>query len=161
MGACGSSANPWPSDQKFLCSDVSLRLLSDPRAIPYLGPNLPLGATTSACPLVADRVSMPRKAAVVLLMAASLLVGSVLGTIQTAKFRGNGTERLIGKCHLLWAPRLRRLMLPSDCVTRIHFRDDSDCYYACSVDEDRSQRQVLGPRVPVSWFRNEPRSVAP
>ena len=51
---------------KFLWSDTSLRLLADPSAIPYLGPNLPLGATTSsACPLVADRVSMPRKAAVV------------------------------------------------------------------------------------------------
>ena len=46
-------------------SDVSLRLLADPRAIPYLGPNLPLGATaSSACPIVADRISMPRKAAV-------------------------------------------------------------------------------------------------
>ena len=44
----------------------TLRLLADPRAIPYLGPNLPLGATTSsACPIVAGRVSMPRKAAVV------------------------------------------------------------------------------------------------
>ena len=74
VGACGSSANPWPFDQKFLWSDVSLRLLADPRAIPYLGPNIPLGATTSACPLVADRVSMHRKVAVVLLMTASLLV---------------------------------------------------------------------------------------
>ena len=64
----------------------------------------------------------------------------------------NGTERLIGKCHLPWSQRLRRLMLPSDCVIRIHFRDISDCYYAYSVDEERLQRQVLGPRVPVSWF---------
>ena len=45
-------------------------------------------------------------------------------------------------------------MLPSDCVIRIHFRDISDCCYAESVDEERLQRQVLGPRVPVSWFRN-------
>ena len=53
-------------DQKFLWSNVSLRLLADPRAVPYLGRNLPLGATTSsACPIVADRVSMLRKAAVV------------------------------------------------------------------------------------------------
>ena len=49
---------------------------------------------------------------------------------------------------------LLRLMLPSDCVIRIHFRNVSDCYYACSVDEKRLQRQVLGPRVPVSWFSN-------
>ena len=53
-------------DQKFLWSDASLRLLADPRATPYLGPNLPLGAkTSSACPIVADRISMPRKVAVV------------------------------------------------------------------------------------------------
>ena len=64
----------------------------------------------------------------------------------------NGTERLIGKNHLPWAPRLRRLMPPSNCVIRIHFRDVSDCYYAYSVDEERFQRQVLGPRVPVCWF---------
>ena len=49
----------------------------------------------------------------------------------------NGTERLIGMCNLPWAPRLRRLMLPSDCVIRIHFRDVSDCYHAYSVDEER------------------------
>ena len=66
----------------------------------------------------------------------------------------NGTEHIIGKCYLPWAPRLRRLMLPNDCVIRIHFRDVSNCYYAYSVDEKRLQRQVLGPRVPVSWFGN-------
>ena len=66
----------------------------------------------------------------------------------------SGTERLIGKCHLLWDPRLRRLMLPSDYVIRIHFRDVSDCYYAYSVDEERPHWQVLGPRVPVSWLEN-------
>ena len=54
------------SDQKFLWSDASLRLLADPRATPYLGPNLPLGAkTSSTCPVVVNRMSMPRKAAVV------------------------------------------------------------------------------------------------
>ena len=53
-------------DQKFSWSDASLRLLADPRPTPYLGPNLPLGAkTSSTCPVVADRISMPRKAAVV------------------------------------------------------------------------------------------------
>ena len=53
-------------DQHFLWSDASLRLLADPRATPCLGPNLPLGAKTlSACPVVADCISMPRKAAVV------------------------------------------------------------------------------------------------
>ena len=45
-------------------------------------------------------------------------------------------------------------MLPSDCVIRIHVRDDSDCHYAKNVDEERLQRQVLGPRVRVSWFGN-------
>ena len=54
-------------DQKFLWSDASLRLLAHPRAAPYMGPNLPLGAkTSSACPVDADRTSMPRKVAVVL-----------------------------------------------------------------------------------------------
>ena len=57
----------------------------------------------------------------------------------------NGTEQLIGRCHLPWASRLRRRMLPSGCVTRTHFRDASDCHYACSVDEKMLQRQ--------SWAR--------
>ena len=39
-------------DQKFLWSDASLRMMADPRATPYLGPNLPLGAN--------DAVSVPR-----------------------------------------------------------------------------------------------------
>ena len=165
-------------DQKFLWSDASLRLLADPRATPYLGPNLPLGAqTSSACPVVADRIGMPRKAAVVPLddwlppslvsawnhpdceassvpvapqyfdvnmaewralcrhMLRSGLEKKVFPTsspyhvsggafavpkdIDRDKFIGdrrprNGPERLIGKCHLPWAPRLQRLMPPSE-----------------------------------------------
>ena len=202
-------------DQKFLWSDASLRLLADPRATPHLGLNLPLGARTSpACPVVADRKRMPRKAAAVPLddwlppclvsawnhpeceassapryfdvnmaewralcrrMLRSGLGKKVLPTSSPSHLSGgassvpkdldrdrfigdrqprNGTERLIGRCHLPWDPPLRRLMLASDCVIRMHLRDVSDCYYAKSVDEERLQRQVLGPRVPVSWFRN-------
>ena len=66
----------------------------------------------------------------------------------------SGSERLIGKCHLPWAPRLRRLMLPSVSVIRMPFRDVSDCHCTQSVEKERLQRQVLGPRVPVSWCRN-------
>ena len=48
-------------DQKFLWSDVSLRLLADPRAVPHLGPNSSLSATaTEASPLVADRIKRLR-----------------------------------------------------------------------------------------------------
>ena len=39
-------------------------------------------------------------------------------------------------------------------VILVHYRDVSDCYYAKSVDVKRLFRQVLCPRVPVSWFRN-------
>ena len=75
-------------NQKFLWSDVSLRLLADPRASPCLGPNLPLGATTSsACPIVADRISMPRKAAVVPLDDWLHHCLSVLGKFQSARLR--------------------------------------------------------------------------
>ena len=42
----------------------------------------------------------------------------------------------------------------SDCVVHIHFRDVSDCYCAYGVAEERLQRQVLGPRVPMSWIWN-------
>ena len=53
-------------DQKFLWSDVSLRVLADPRAVPYAGATSLLGATaSSASSIVADRISMSRKAAVV------------------------------------------------------------------------------------------------
>ena len=53
----------WQFCEAAAFSDVSLRLPAHPRAIPYLGPNLPLGATTSsACAVVADHFSMCRKA---------------------------------------------------------------------------------------------------
>ena len=175
--------------QKFLWSEVSLRLLADPRAVPYLGPSTSVGATaTLASPLVADRINMPRESTASCAPVASRyfdvnmaewralcrrMLRSGLGKkihptssplrlsggafsvrqdLDRDRFIGdrrprNGTEQLMGKCHLPWAPRLRRLMLPSDCVIRIHFRDVSDCYCAYSVDEKRLQRQVLGPRV--------------
>ena len=57
-------------------------LLADPRAIPYFGQNLPLGATTSsACPIVADLVL--EKLRWFLSMIGAFPVRSVLGTIQT------------------------------------------------------------------------------
>ena len=53
-------------DHKFLWADVTLRLLADPRAVPYAGAtSLPDTTVSSASPIVADRIIMPRKAAVV------------------------------------------------------------------------------------------------
>ena len=44
---------------------MSLRLLADPRAVPYVGASsLPGAAASSASPTVADRISMPQKASV-------------------------------------------------------------------------------------------------
>ena len=70
-------------DQKFLWSDVSLRLLADPRAVPYVGASpLPGAAASSASPIVANRFSMPQKAAVV-----PLDDWSVFGTIRNPRLR--------------------------------------------------------------------------
>ena len=49
-----------PFGQKFLRSDVSLRLLADPRIVPYHGPSSSLSSMASpASPLVADHIRMP------------------------------------------------------------------------------------------------------
>ena len=66
----------------------------------------------------------------------------------------NGTERLNGKCHLPWAPRLRRIILPSDCVIRINFVTFRIVPTLTVWMKKRLDRQVLGLRDPVSWFRN-------
>ena len=76
------------SEQKFLWSDVLLRLLADPRAVPHLGPNLPLSAKTSSRRQVAaDRISMPRKAVLVPLDDWLLPVWSVRRTNQSVRLQ--------------------------------------------------------------------------
>ena len=85
-------------------------------------------------------------------MIVSLTVWSVLGTIQAARFR---------------VVLLLKDSLESVTCFGFHDSDVSCCqmivssafifvmfHYAYSADEERLQRQVLGPRVPVSWFRN-------
>ena len=172
-------------DQKFLWSDVSVRLWADPRAVPHVGASSLPGATASpVSPIVAQKAAVvpldewlppslvsvrnhpeseawcfpivPRYFDVNMSEWGTLcrrMLRSGLGKkIHPASFPShfsggafsvpkdldrdriigdrrprNGTERLIGKSHLPWAPRLRRLILPSDCVIRIHFRDVSDC----------------------------------
>jgi len=64
----------------------------------------------------------------------------------------NATERSIGRVCLPYAPRLRRIRLRPDQGLRIAMRDVKDCFYVYRIDDVRVPGQVIGPRVPASWF---------
>ena len=81
----------------------------------------------------------------------------LLKTLDRDRFIGdrrpqNGTERLIRKCHL---PSLHdsdascNQVIVSSVFISVTFQ-----IVTTLIDEERLQRQVLGLRVPVSWFRN-------
>ena len=66
----------------------------------------------------------------------------------------NVVESRKGVAKLPCAPRLRRLLIQKHQIARVSFRDISDCFYVFGVDEERLHRQVVGPRVPRSWFHD-------
>ena len=51
---------------------------------------------------------------------------------------------------LPYAPRLRR---QKDRIAHDSFRDNRDCFYVFGADAERSHRQVIGSKLPRSWFR--------
>ena len=53
---------------------------------------------------------------------------------------------------LPYGPRLRRLRIPTGFSARGNLRDASDFYFIWRVPEERLQRQLIGPRLPRSWF---------
>eukprot|EP00971_Amphidinium_carterae_P187688 3725056-Amphidinium_carterae.1 len=66
----------------------------------------------------------------------------------------NSQERMPGPVRLPYAPRLRRIVLKRGQGLWVGKRDLSNCFYLFRVDEARLGRQVIGPRVPRSWFDN-------
>ena len=66
----------------------------------------------------------------------------------------NAGEKPVGLCLLPYGPRLRRVQLKSNQYLRASVQDLSNMYYMFKVSEERLKRQVVGPRVPVSWFQN-------
>ena len=67
---------------------------------------------------------------------------------------GNALDSMPGPVRLPYAPRLRRIRLGKHEVLWSGKRDLSNCFYLFEVDSERLQRQVIGPRLPRSWFRD-------
>ena len=66
----------------------------------------------------------------------------------------NGRESQVGLCLLPYGPRLRRVQLKPNEYIRASVQDLSNMYYMFKVSPERLHRQVVGPRVPRSWFDN-------
>ena len=66
----------------------------------------------------------------------------------------NALEAKPGPVRLPYAPRIRRLRLAKGKCLWAGKRDISNCFYMYDVGDDRLSRQVIGPRLPRSWFDN-------
>ena len=64
----------------------------------------------------------------------------------------NSKERQVGLCLLPYGPRLRRVQLKPGEFLRTTVQDLHNMYYMFKVSDDRLRRQIVGPRVPISWF---------
>ena len=64
----------------------------------------------------------------------------------------NSRERSIGRAHLPYCPRLRRMILERSETVQITLRDTKDGFYLYEVPPSRAARQVIGPRIPRSWL---------
>eukprot|EP00973_Karenia_brevis_P035837 4945856-Karenia_brevis.AAC.1 len=59
-----------------------------------------------------------------------------------------------GPVRLPYAPQLRKARLGKNEGLWIGKRDLSNCFYLFEVEEERLRRQVIGPRIPLSWLEN-------
>ena len=66
----------------------------------------------------------------------------------------NSRARSIGRMHLPYCPRLRRMILERSETVPITTRDIKDCFYLCEVLPCRVTKQVVGPRIPQSWLEH-------
>ena len=64
----------------------------------------------------------------------------------------NARERQVGLCLLPYGPRLRRVQLRGGQYMRCSVQDLHNMYYVFKVSPERLARQIIGPRVPLSWF---------
>ena len=65
----------------------------------------------------------------------------------------NAGEKQVGLCLLPYGPRLRRIQLKVNRYLRASVQDLHNMYYMFEVSEERSKRQVIGPRIPVMLVR--------
>ena len=63
-------------------------------------------------------------------------------------------ERLIHRAGIPYAPRLKRILLKKGSSLPLNPRDVRDCSYLFQVDDKRLRKQIIGLRVPESWFNN-------
>jgi len=66
----------------------------------------------------------------------------------------NFIEASIGKVGLPYAPRLRRILLRHKHGLSISIRDIKNFFPILGVKKSRLHKQVIGPRVPLSWLDN-------
>ena len=66
----------------------------------------------------------------------------------------NSRERSIGRAHLPYCPRLRRMILGKSETVQITICDTKDCFYLYEVPPSRVARQVIGPRIHRSWLEH-------
>ena len=64
----------------------------------------------------------------------------------------NSFEKSVGKTLLPYAPRARRIIIPHQRKLWGVIRDAKNFYFLLKVEDARLARQVVGPRVPKSWF---------
>eukprot|EP00974_Lingulodinium_polyedra_P010875 1046092-Lingulodinium_polyedra.AAC.1 len=57
-----------------------------------------------------------------------------------------------GPVRLPYAPRFRKLRLPPRKAVWVAKRGLSNCFYLFEVEQERLERQVIGPRIPRSWL---------
>ena len=64
----------------------------------------------------------------------------------------NGRERSIGRAHLPYCPRLRRMILEKSETVQIANRDTKDFFFLYEVLPSRVTKRVIGLRIPRSWL---------
>ena len=66
----------------------------------------------------------------------------------------NSRERRIGRAHLLYCPRLRRMISGKSETVQIKIRDTKECFYLYEVPPSRVAEHVIGPRILRSYLEH-------
>ena len=64
----------------------------------------------------------------------------------------NSQESSVIRVFLPFCPRLRRLILERSQALGVHTNDTRNCFHLYQVDSSRWHTQVIGPRIPESWY---------
>ena len=66
----------------------------------------------------------------------------------------NSRERSIGRAHLLYSPRLGRMISGKSETVQITIRDTKDCLYLYEVPPSHVAKQASGLRITRSWLEH-------